>query len=627
MVVPETERRGNIIVYDIEVYKYDFFFGAKYFNGSKKGQRVRIYNDMEALYEFIYSHLDHVFVGFNNVYYDDKVVTGALRGIDPYEISVDLIEHKKNIWYKVPFISFDVLQDLFGQKPKLDLIKYNEGFEIYQNPMQVYDQKLTDEEIIKTWEYNDTDVDVTEVVLTKGFGPLFGVKLDVIEYFKIPIENLSKSLPTVMAIGLGAKKGKFTPREPEWFDNLRIDNVPGLKEWVMSKGYLKGSYDFEVGGIPHKFGSGGLHGAPDYPVYVPRCLLVDVKGYYSLIMMKYDAFSRALAGQGTEGYTGMYYERLRRQEAKDPTANSLKLGILAVWGATRNQYHLLFDETTGHRIAVTGQLFLIDLAEKMSPYGNLVQSNTDGIMIEPEDEPAIMAVIDEWVERTGFEVTIDEVTQLYQKDVSNYICYENGWLKTKGSYATSYGVENVFAYGSFFKYHGGVMDKALVNYLMHGTPIEDTVNNETDPKQFMMAGASGPTFKGCELHTTYHDGTTKVERIQDVNRVFACKDDSVRSAEVLQFKFVDVLEPLFCPLGPDMGPIMHVPPRARKPRPKEDGIWKSEKRTARVRALPEKVFIDNRDLSEFDRMDDIDRQWYIDEAIRKTLAFLGDEGK
>lgn len=611
-----------IIIYDVEVYKYDWLVGFKFYDGPNEGKYVHIHNDLQALDDFYAKYSkDELFVGFNNVYYDDKIIGAILKGKDPYKVSVDIIENdKRNIWFKVPYTSFDLLQDLFGQKPGLKLVEYNEGMSIEEIPFTDYEAKLTPEALQTLIDYNIHDLDATEVMLTKAYDSLLGVKVDVLNYFGLDISNINKSLPTVIAIGLGAQRATFPDRHFEWYPNLIVNNQR-LKEWVIAEKFIKEDIEFELCGVPHKIGRGGIHGALK-TCYYPRGLHIDVKGYYSLIMKKYGLFSRALRGGGEEKYWGMYEERLRRKRMKDPTANSLKIGILAVWGATRNEFQLLFDETTGYMISITGQIFIVDLLERLEPYIELIQSNTDGIFVYPKDEAMVRKITQEWVDRTGFEVDIEEFTELYQKDVNNYICYVEGHLVTKGSFATSYGVTNVFEYGAFFKYHAAIVDQAFVDYLLHDKPIEETVYGCNDPHKFMMAAIKGPTYTHCEIHTTYPDGTSKVERTQDINRVFASNDDSC-VVEIKKVKTVEKLEEKYCPLDEEGNAIMWTPPRARTPRPKVEGDITYVPSLSKIAGLPDNVFVFNGDLKEFDMHHQIDKAWYVRETERRLEMFLG----
>ena len=72
----------------------------------------------------------------------------------------------------------------------------------------------------------------------------------------------------------------------------------------------------------------------------------------------------------------------------------------------KNQYNALYDPRMANSVCISGQLFLIDLIEKLTVNGDvtLVQSNTDGIMIEvaPDKLEWVRTIVKEWENRTRF---------------------------------------------------------------------------------------------------------------------------------------------------------------------------------------------------------------------------------
>ena len=64
---------------------------------------------------------------------------------------------------------------------------------------------------------------------------------------------------------------------------------------------------------------------------------------------------------------------------------ALKLVVNTTYGALLNKYNDLFDPLMGRSVCITGQLFLMELAQhlyKDIPGLKIVQLNTDGIMVE-----------------------------------------------------------------------------------------------------------------------------------------------------------------------------------------------------------------------------------------------------
>ena len=91
------------------------------------------------------------------------------------------------------------------------------------------------------------------------------------------------------------------------------------------------------------------------------------------------------------------------------TANALKLVVNTTYGASLNKYNDLFDPLMGRSVCVSGQLFLLELAQHLYKEVldlRVVQLNTDGIMIEFDDSQygQVKEIVDEWQERTKFEL-------------------------------------------------------------------------------------------------------------------------------------------------------------------------------------------------------------------------------
>ena len=142
-----------------------------------------------------------------------------------------------------------------------------------------------------------------------------------------------------------------------------------------------------------------------------------------------------------EVFENVLEQRMKAKAAGDKaTANALKLVVNTTYGAMLNQYNDLFDPLMGRSVCITGQLFLLEMAQNL--YQNvedlvIVQLNTDGVMIEfYEDQyEEVLAIVNEWQSRTGFELEEDSVALIAQKDVNNYVEVQpNGSVKTKGGY-------------------------------------------------------------------------------------------------------------------------------------------------------------------------------------------------
>ena len=261
------------------------------------------------------------------------------------------------------------------------------------------------------------------------------------------------------------------------------------------------------------------------------------------------------------------------------TANALKLVVNTTYGASLNKYNDLCDPLMGRSVCITGQLFLLELAQHL--YKDIadlriVQLNTDGIMIEFDESQynQVQEILTEWQTRTGFELEEDCIAQIAQKDVNNYVEVQpSGKFKCKGGYL----VRGISPAGAFnVNNNATIVAKALVEYFVNGTPPEDTINACDDIFQFQIIAKAGAKYREA-----YHMVDGEKVPVQKVNRIYATAD-------------------------PRYGKLFKV---------KE-----ANDSEAKIEMLPEHCIIDNDNhLS----ITDVDKQFYIDMAKKRINDFMG----
>jgi hypothetical protein len=261
------------------------------------------------------------------------------------------------------------------------------------------------------------------------------------------------------------------------------------------------------------------------------------------------------------------------------TANALKLVVNTTYGASLNRYNDLCDPLMGRSVCITGQLFLLELAERLHKEVEglrIFQINTDGIMVEFDDSQydQVQDILNEWQTRTGFTLEEDSITQLVQKDVNGYIEVQpSGKFKTKGGYL----VRGIAPAGAFnVNNNATIVAKALVEYFVHDTPPEDTINSCDDIFQFQMIAKAGAKYREA-----YHMVDGEKVPVQKVNRIYATTD-------------------------PRYGKLFKV---------------KAENDSeAKIEMLPEHCIIDNDNHL---TIADVDKQFYIDMANKRINDFMG----
>lgn len=250
------------------------------------------------------------------------------------------------------------------------------------------------------------------------------------------------------------------------------------------------------------------------------------------------------------------------------------------YGVTLNKYNDMYDPRQGRMICIYGQLFLTDLMGGLMlncPSFEMVNFNTDGLIyeIDEKDVPTMLDIIKEWEERTGFVLEGHRIKQMVQKDVNNYCMIEdNGYIVTKGGMVKNYGGGDIVSNSLV------VVQNALVDYLLKGIPVEETINNETNILNFQMIAKTGRTYLA-----TYHVINGEKVEVQKVNRVYATKDE--KYGTIYKFKL------------------------------DKNG----KERYDKITNLPNHSIIDNNNQLS---IEDIDKQFYIDMVNRRIKQFIGE---
>ena len=102
----------------------------------------------------------------------------------------------------------------------------------------------------------------------------------------------------------------------------------------------------------------------------------------------------------------------------------MKIVLNATYGAMKDKYNQLYDPRQANNVCVGGQLLLLDLIEKLENQCQLIQSNTDGLLLwnyPEEDFDLIDDICYEWEQRTRMELEFESYQKVFQKDVNNYV--------------------------------------------------------------------------------------------------------------------------------------------------------------------------------------------------------------
>jgi DNA polymerase len=586
-----------MLFYDFEVFEYDWLVVV--LDMGKRKEHV-IVNDAATLKRLYEANKDNIWVGFNSRHYDQYIFKGILAGFNPKEINDFIIEQDQpgwkfsNLLKNYSLNNYDVM---LGTDRGLKTFEGFMGHDIKESSVPFgIKRKLTDEEIAETIKYCRHDVEQTvEIFLRRK--EEFDTMMYFIRHFELPLSYISKTKSQLAAAILGGNgKGKSAHDEFRFpiLDCLDIQKYRHIVEWYRrpeNHDYEK-SQLVEVAGVWHVFAWGGIHGAKGTAVKRDRSgklviddknskptnekgifLMIDVTAYYPSQQEKFKFGYRVM--DNPENFEFIHGSNIKFKKMGDKKARlPFKIMDNAISGQMKQSSSMLYDPMGNNSICVNGQLMLLDLIEHLEkglPELNLIQSNTDGILIKLANYDQFDLVDDivyEWECRTGMEMEIDTfIGEIFQKDVNNYLLVdrETGAVKTKGGYVKKLGE---------LDYDLPIVNKAITEYMLHGTTPEQTVVACNDLKEFQQVKKISSKYSYIQ-----HGGKILKERCV---RCFASAD------------------------------------------PDDGGLQKKHSTTgtlAKLEQTPEHVFLWNDAVDGIKCSNRLNKQWYINEAKERLKSF------
>ena len=566
---------NGLLFYDFEVFKYDWLVVVMDMTAKKTHVIINSPEELEALYK---ANIKEIWVGFNSRHYDQYILKAILCGFDPKKVN-DYIITKGNPGWKFsslfrqfPLWNYDVMLNT-------DVgLKSFEGFmgnDIKETsvPFNI-DRKLTPEEIAETVKYCKHDVEQTVQVFLKRTEE-FNTMMYFIKHFGLSMDYISKTKAQLAAEILGGnRKGADFDDEFQFpiLDCLHLNKYKHIAEWYANPenhDYSKKQDKQIVAGVEHTFAWGGGHGARAKYSADGVFLIIDVTAYYPSLQKKYHFGYRVMNHPENFEFihdSNIAYKRKGDKKARQP----FKIMDNAISGQMKQKSSALYDPMSNNSICINGQLLLLDLVEHIEPYCELIQNNTDGIIVKLKDYEHDFDVLDdvvyEWEQRTGMKMDFDTyIGTIYQKDVNNYLLIDRktGAVKAKGGYVMKL---------NDLSYDLPIINKALVDYMIHGIPVRRTIMECQDLREFQLVSRISSKY----THILYGDKPIKEKCI----RVFASNN----------------------PADPGVKKVHAV-----------------RKTTAKL--TNSHCFIFNDDVKSVPVPDKLDRQWYIDFANKRLSDF------
>lgn len=187
----------------------------------------------------------------------------------------------------------------------------------------------------------------------------------------------------------------------------------------------------------------------------------------------------------------------------------------STYGAMKDKFNPLYDPRSANNVCIFGQLLLTDLIERLEGHCQLIQSNTDGLIVKLHgNEKEVIAICKEWEERTGMGLGYDRMTKVIQKDVNNYLAvFENGKIEAKGAYVKD--LNNL-------DYDLAIVNKAVRNFLLYGASVRRTIYECQDFRMFQKVVKLSNKYRWVE----HERASGNIKYANKAYRVFASNDNS-----------------------------------------------------------------------------------------------------
>lgn len=492
------------------------------------------------------------------------------------------------------------------------------------------DRPLTPQEIEQTVFYCRHDVEETIKVFLQT-ADVFEAMHGIIQAFPdmVSLSNIGDSEARITAKVLGCRKQEFNDEfdffflpclrlnkykyVQDWFEQKRKEalslDLQNRSEYDKKTWYKSQSLETLVAGIPHTFGFGGLHGATEKPSHFTGALYhVDVNNYYPSMLIAWQLVTRAATN---DNYQKVYKTRkalkykqthaASKAEAKRFKKMQLpyKKMLNALSGAMKDNTNPAYDPRNNNCMCINGQLMLLDLIEHLEviPGFELIQSNTDGLIVKVPDTDEAFDMMDdicwEWEQRCSTPLCdilleLDCIHEIFQKDVNNYL-----WVSADGS------VERIGAYVKELSAVDNdlpIINKALVDYMVNKTPVEQTINQCDDLIMFQKIVKLSDKYDWVE-----HEHCTPVILKKGVRVI----KEIYEYPETVKYTYKSYR--VFASNSQDDGRLLKR--KAIKPKGEKFGN------------TPEHCFIFNDDVNGVKVPETLDRGWYIDLAKKRLKQF------
>jgi len=566
--------RGKIVyVYDIEVFQNIFHCSVKNTetNDIYKFEISERKNQLRELVKF-FKQVDKyitwgdyyttninipanvIFCGYNNLHYDNPIINYIIEYEDKlmqYNIpticssifnlsktittsSEDNIDAWKHWKYQIWFDTFDILTMLYSNKLRVGLkeIQVTMQYPNVQEFVCDWTKPLPLEDFDSMIDYNINDIESTSELLNRckkdvdlriAIEDEYGVRVLSKDGVNIGMKILTQKY--LEKTGLTWQDIKdlrspmsVIPLKDVILPFIKYDSpilqrvLDDMKNQIVSPGRKGYENKFVFNNLRYSVGVGGIHSVNSPEIIIPRddemLIDIDVASLYPSMLIEYEFYPKHLGKEFLEVYKQIKDERIEAKHNGDKVKNeTLKLALNGLSGNLQNEHNFCYSPFAVMQIRINGQLLLLMLAEKLTQIGcRIVQANTDGlfVLLKKDAYSKANSICREWEQLTKLTLEEDRFKAMYQYAINDYFAItEDNKVKEKGMFITAVKLGKGLT--------PKIIPKAVISFFKDGIPVEDTIKNCTDIRDFLMSEKTGKQW-----HVEYMN-----EEQQRTNRFYA----------------------------------------------------------------------------------------------------------
>ena len=546
----------KVLIYDIETMQE--FFLINIYNPEEDTSREfmvsKWHYSLDAFMNYVSSHRDYYWVGYNNLRFDSQIVEWIIRNYD-YWHEVPRLELCAKIAQKAQDVIHDANYDVFAEYreeqltlKQIDLFKINHydnknrmvslkrlEFEmdlenIEEMPVHHTKVNMTKEDIAITREYCRNDVHATyefyKITTGNTKHPLYEdnnqieLRQDIEAEFGIPCLNYSDSKigDEMIKKYYCEEKGidlKDIPKKGFFRKEIKVKHciadyikfeTPQLKTFLKDvQGLVLGLQDdfkesINFYGNVYTFAKGGLHTENKPQIFEADeehdIIDWDVSSYYPAIGINNSRYPAHLGKAFLTGYKKMFDRRLElKPQAKTDKrikgiVGALKLAVNSVYGKSSDMQSWIYDRQYTMFTTITGEFSLLMLIEAYE---------LAGINVISANTDGVTIRIKKSLIDKMYEINTwwEQLTR-YELERTDYAKIIFSTVNDYIAVKTNGEVKKKGDFLTDFELHKNksarVVPIALEKYFINGNPVADTIRKHNNIYDFAMRQRANRDF-------------------------------------------------------------------------------------------------------------------------------------